>query len=348
MIGQPPPPARRRRASRLHPMRLFFLTVFCLLLSGTAGAAAYFFPVVVAGVGQTGQTVVVPPTASGAGNATPAPTTAPGKPFTVLLLGSDDDLKFDPTQTNRSNATVLTQSMILVRVDPVGKHVVMESIPRDLWVPLASRCWVGYSAKIDAAYACGGPSAAIATVQNNFHVHIDEYAWIGLKGLIKLIDLFGGVDINVMNPVLDDQYPNDIDTKFLYGYQRVAVLPGPQHLDGAHALQYVRSRHNDVNGDFGRSARQQQVLIALKAKASTLNAADLPEVVNALTGEFKTSMSLDRVRSLLSLANAFDPSNVQQVILYVPTYTSYGQISGQSVLLPHWTQILAATRVNFP
>ena len=150
------------------------------------------------------------------------------------------------------------------------------------------------------------------------------------------------------NPVLDDQYPNDIDTKYLYGYQRVAVLPGPQHLDGAHALQYVRSRHNDVNGDFGRSARQQQVLIALKAKASTLNAADLPEVVNALSGEFKTSMSLDRVRSLLGLANAFDPSNVQQVILYVPTYTSYGTISGQSVLIPHWTQILEATRVNFP
>lgn len=344
MIAQPPPPARRRRASRLHPMRLILLTAFCLLLSGTAGAAAYFFPVVVAGVGQTGQTVVVPPTASGGTKATNAPTAAPGKPFTVLLLGSDDDLKFDPTETVRSNAQVLTQSMILVRVDPASKHVVMESIPRDLWVHLST----GGSAKIDAAYAYGGASAAIATVQNNFHVHIDEYAWIGLKGLIKLIDLFGGVDINVTNPVLDDQYPNDIDSKYLYGYQRVAVLPGPQHLDGAHALQYVRSRHNDVNGDFGRSARQQQVLIALKAKASTLNAADLPEVVNALSGEFKTSMSLERVRSLLSLANAFDPSNVQQVILYVPTYTSYGTISGQSVLIPHWSEILNATRVNFP
>lgn len=335
MIGQPAPPARRRRASRLHPARLLLLTVFCLLLSGTAGAAAYFFPVVVAGVGQTGQTVIVPPTASGSSKATPAPTAAPGQPFTVLLLGSDNDGK---------NIVPLTQSMILIRVNPQTKHVVMESIPRDLWVHLST----GGSAKIDAAYAYGGAAAAIATVQNNFHVHIDEYAWIGLKGLIKLIDLFGGVDVNVTNPVLDDQYPNDIDTKYLYGYQRIAVLPGPQHLDGAHALEYVRSRHNDVNGDFGRSARQQQVLIALKAKASTLNAADLPEVVNALSGEFKTSMGLDRVRSLLSLANAFDPSNVQQVILYVPTYTSYGDISGQSVLIPHWTEILDATRVNFP
>src|SRR5205823_10611873 len=133
-----------------------------------------------------------------------------------------------------------------------------------------------------------------------------------------------------------------------FGALRVAVLPGPQHLDGTHALQYVRSRHNDINGDFGRSARQQQVLLALRAKASTLNAADLPDIVGALSGEFKTSMSLQRVRSLLGMANAFDPANVKQIVLYVPTYTNYGTISGQSVVLPHWSQILSVTRENFP
>src|SRR5260370_4409517 len=152
--------ARRRRASRLHPVRLVALTLFCLLISGMAGAAAYFFPVVVAGVGQTGQTVVVPHGRSPGVPATPTRWAAPGAPFTVLLLGSDDDGK---------NKAPLTQSMILVRVDPASKHVTMESIPRDLWVPLST----GGSAKIDAAYAIGGPAAAIATVERNFHVHID-------------------------------------------------------------------------------------------------------------------------------------------------------------------------------
>ncbi len=335
MAGQPP--ARRRRASRLHPVRIVALTVFCLLLSGMAGAAAYFAPVVLAGVQSTSQKVDVSPSNTPGVKATPTPAASPGAPFTVLLLGSDDDGK---------NSSPLTQSMILVRVEPGSKHVTMLSIPRDLWVPLS----VGGSAKIDAAYAYGGPAAAIATVERNFHVHIDEYAWVGLKGLIKLIDRLGGIDLLVTNPVLDDEYPDDIDSAFLYGYRRVAVLPGAQHLDGINALQYVRSRHNDINGDFGRSARQQQVLLAIKAKASTLNAADLPDIVDALKGNFKTSMGLDRVRTLLSVANAFDIANVKQVVLYAPTFTYYPgyYISGQSVVLPHWPEILAVTRANFP
>src|SRR5438034_6033544 len=231
MAGQGP--ARRRRASRLDPARLAALTVICLLLSGTAGAAAYFFPVVVAGVGQTGQPVVVPPGSSP--NARPTPSAPPGAPFTVLLLGSDDDSKFKADH-------VLTQSMILVRVDPATKHVTMLSIPRDLWVPLST----GGSAKIDAAYSYGGAAAAIATVERNFHVHIDEYAWIGLRGLVKLIDYMGGVDLTTSNPVLDDFYPADLESANPYSLKRVAVLPGPQHLDGLHALEYVRSRHADI------------------------------------------------------------------------------------------------------
>src|ERR1700674_3826134 len=103
--------ARRRRASRLHPVRLAIFTLFCMVLSGFAGAAAYFFPVVVAGVGQTGQTVVVPPSNSPGLKVTPTPATSPGAPFTLLLLGSDDDGK---------NKSPLTQSMILVRVDPAS------------------------------------------------------------------------------------------------------------------------------------------------------------------------------------------------------------------------------------
>jgi LCP family protein required for cell wall assembly len=173
--------------------------------------------------------------------------------------------------------------MILVRVEPSTKHVTMLSIPRDLWVPLST----GGSAKIDAAYAYGGPAAATTTVERNFHVHIDEYAWVGLKGLIKLIDRLGGVDLLVTNPVLDDGYPDDIDSAFLCGYKRVRGATRPQHLDRSRALQYVRPRHNDINGNFGRSARQQEVVLAIKAKASTLKCGGPPRHRPHAQGQFQ-------------------------------------------------------------
>jgi LCP family protein required for cell wall assembly len=252
-------------------------------------------------------------------------------------LGSDDDAKFDSQH-------VLTQSMILVRINPQAKTATMMSIPRDLWVPIGTS---GVKGKIDTAYSNGGSRAAIAAVTRNFHVRIDDYVWVGLKGLVRLIDKVGGVDVITSNPVLDDFYPADLDTTNPYGYTRVAVLPGPQHLDGVNALKYVRSRHGDLRGDLGRSQRQQQVLIALRAKSKSMGIADIPDLASTFTGEFSTSITVDRFGSLLSLAKAFDNGQVRQIVL-LPPYTSGAQIGGQDVLLPDWTQILPLVRGNFP
>ena len=307
-----------------------------IVLSALAGGFAYFLPAIITGVQATGQSVATPPPSHVSQQSPPAAPVAQAA-FTVLLLGSDDDDKFDPKH-------VLTQSMILVRIDPVAKQVTMLSIPRDLWVPLST----GGTAKIDGAYSYGGAAASIATVQNNFQVHIDEYVWVGLKGLIKLIDALGGVDIVASNPVIDDYYPNDINSSNPYGYKRVAVLPGPQHLDGTTALEYVRSRHGDLAGDFGRSQRQQQVLLAIRQKAKQLNAADIPDLALTFSGELKTSMGIGRVRELLPVAGSLDnPQAIRQIVLLSP-YTDLGDIDSQSVVVPHWNLILPLVHQYFP
>lgn len=311
------------------------VAVLGIVLAAFSGVVAYFTPAALTAVKATGQVVSIPsPPPSAA--ASPA-NAGSSQAFTVLLLGSDDDQKFDPKH-------VLTQSMILVRVDPASSQVTMLSIPRDLWVPLST----GGSGKIDGAYSYGGPAAAIATVQQNFHVHIDEYVWIGLLGLIKLIDRLGGVDIVASNPVMDDYYPADINSSYPYGYERIAVMPGPQHLDGTTALQYVRSRHSDLEGDFARSQRQQQVLLAIRAKAKTVSPADLPDIAASLSGELKTSMSLEKVTQLLPLAGRIeDPSAIHQIVLLSP-YTSLGWVGDQSVVFANWNQILPLVRQYFP
>jgi LCP family protein required for cell wall assembly len=318
---------RRRRDTGVTP-RALALVAAGVLISAAAGAGAYFLPLLLTGVSTSVASGSLP-------NPVLDPAAAPTQPFTVLLLGSDDDSKF-------TSDRILTQSMILVRVVPATKQVTMLSIPRDLWVPVAGHGM----AKIDTAYAAGGSSSAIAAVQDNFKVKIDDYVWVGLKGLVSLIDRVGGVDVNVTNPVVDDFYPADIYGGNPYSYSRVAVLPGYQHLDGVHALEYVRSRHGDLRGDFGRSARQQQVLLALKAQAKNLNVADLPDLATAFQGELKTSMGLDRVRAMLPLTNQIGGPNIKQVVLLAP-YTSPAVIDGQDVIVPNWAEILPLVRQAF-
>jgi LCP family protein required for cell wall assembly len=312
--------------------------------SGALGALAYFFPAIVAAFQDTGHTIhragespvalTSPTPASGAEAVTPDPS-APSsvKAFTVLLLGSDNDTKF-------SGNAVLTQSMILTRVDPQTKKVVMLSIPRDLYVHLSS----GGTDKIDKAYLYGGADAAVTTVENDFHVHIDHYAWIGLLGLVHLIDKIGGIDVVATNPVLDDFYPQDLFPP--YAYERVAVLPGPQHMTGLQALQYVRSRHGDLRSDFGREQRQQQVLLTIRSKAKLLGLADLPDIADAMANDFSTDMSIPQVGALLPIAGSINLADVQQVLL-LPPFT-YGEIVGaQDVLQPNWNLILPEVHKYF-
>ncbi|HSP10298.1 MAG TPA: LCP family protein [Candidatus Dormibacteraeota bacterium] len=303
------------------------------LLAGLAGLGAYFLPVF-----QTAVSSKAVSSGTFAG-ALPAlnPIQAPTRPFTVLLLGSDDDSKFPPDRLN-------TQSMILVRIDPASRQATMLSIPRDLWVPIPN----AGMGKISTAYQLGGAQGAIDAVESNFKVHVDDYVWIGLNGLVKLIDQLGGVNVMVTNPVMDDFYPSDLSsTGDPYAYYRVAVLPGATHLDGVHALQYVRSRHGDLRGDFARSERQQQVLLAIKAQGSHLNIADLPALAGAFNGEIKTSIGLDRLRPLLSIASNFDMANIHQVVL-LPPYTSEGNAAGQDVVIPDWSTILPLVHESFP
>jgi len=309
-------------------------------MSSVAGGLAYFLPAAQLALDSTGQVIHVPspsPTdlfTSPSPSGSPSPAAVTGA-FTVLLLGSDDDSKF-------SSDHVLTQSMILVRVIPSTKQVTMLSIPRDLYVHLSTG---GYG-KIDGAYSYGGPGAAIATVEQDFGVHVDDYIWIGLLGLIKLIDAIGGIDVVTSHPVMDDYYPADIVSSWPYDYERVAVLAGPQHLDGLHAMQYVRSRHGDLQSDFGRSQRQQQVLMAIRQKANQVSPEDLPGMSKALTGELKTSIGLSRVAGLLPLAASFDnPDAIHQIVL-LPPYTHGGGPGGS--INADWGLILPLVHQYFP
>ncbi|MGD0832917.1 MAG: LCP family protein [Candidatus Dormibacteria bacterium] len=351
--GRGPHHARRRRSRYEYPiprLRWVALTLVGFLLSGAGGAVTFFLPAIDAAIHITGHSFSTPtpkPEGSASAGATPTatPTATPapvsGAPFTVLLLGSDNDGKFGPS--GRS-VNVLTQSMILVRVDPTADQVTMLSIPRDLWVPLSG----GGSNKIDSAYGDGGVSEAIATVEEDFDLQVDHYVWIGLQGLVDLIDDVGGIDLVTSHPVLDDFYPGDLTSSNPNSYARVAVLPGPQHMDGEQAMEYVRSRHDDIASDLGRAVRQQQVLVALRQKISELSVGDIPRLASTLSDEVLTDIPLTQFPSLLGLAQDVGAGQIQHVFLTQFSSCPPDTCDGTSALLPSWGSLLSYVHQYFP
>ena len=270
-----------------------------------------------------------------------------GSRINILLLGSDTDQKFG----NSANGSTiyLAQTDIVVSIDPASKQVAMLSIPRDFYINIP-----GYGmGKLDEAFAHGysmGPGGfpgAVAlsrlTIYQDFGIPINYYAWVGLDGFIKVINTVGGVDVDVLHPITDDAYPDDVgnNTGDIYAYRRLYIPPGPQHLSGTDALNYVRSRHADLVGDFGRSARQQQVLSALKTKLANPDIiGKLSEIANDLDGYVKTDMQLPDILKLMNFARGLDPNKVQRIILDTP-YSSISSLpSGESIVEPNCAAIV--------
>ena len=266
--------------------------------------------------------------------ATPPPLDSKQR-INILLLGSDNDQKFQKD-------ALLSQTMIVVSIDPSTHQVTMLSLPRDLWVDIPGHP----SAKIDLAYAQGGAPLARATVEKAFKIPIHYYAWVGLNGLVRVIDRVGGVDLDVLHPVLDDNYPNDFGGSG-YGTERVYLAAGPQHLDGRHALQYVRSRHGDLLSDFGRSVRQQQLLLAIQQRVAGMDLVTaLPTFARDLNGHVKTDRDLVRLTQLAVFMRDLHPGDVRQAYIssYVRDATS---ADGQQILVADWPAVHAYLRQLF-
>jgi LCP family protein required for cell wall assembly len=346
--GQPKKRHRRRKIILLSVSAVFLLT----LIGGAAFAVIKYYSVYQFLRDSTGRPLPAVTTNNGL-----QPTQLPGDlsnvdHFNLLLLGSDNDPKF-------SGGVVLTQTDIVVRVDLAHKKITLVSIPRDLWLPsdtgdccykldqISSNETDGASTPLERELH--GFAHTAATIEDNFGIPIDAYAWVGLDGFVKLIDTLGGVDVDVLHPVVDDAYPKDLDPNGNpYAYQRLYIPAGPQHLDGEQALNYVRSRHSDLLGDFGRSQRQQSVLIALKKKLDDPAIfGKLDQLATDLQGSVLTSLSLGQIISLANFAKGLSSSDFHQYVLGVPTYGYYDQVDGQAVVQPIWSAINPTLRQIF-
>jgi LCP family protein required for cell wall assembly len=217
----------------------------------------------------------------------------------ILILGSDAR----PDELKRGEVG-RTDTELLFVGDRALPRVAMLSVPRDLWVAIP-----GYGQeRINAAYELGGGQTAKQTVSNLLGQPVDRYLVIGLQGVRDLVDAVGGVDITVPQAIHDDSYPTDD-----YGYQTVDIPAGRQHMDGDIALKYARTRHQD--SDFARTARQQQVVAAVRnAMLNPMNWPRLPTVLAAISQSIKTDATpLDAIA--LGAAMLRDPGDPDHLVI---------------------------------
>ena len=346
-----PPQLGPKKARRTSTVWRILLTLFLLLFLLTGGAisiAYYYYNTNI----KAPVTQFIRPVARSKDE--PTPNTAPtydiikGRSWNILLLGSDNDGKY-------SFPAVLTQVMMVIHVDTLQNTVTLVSIPRDSWISVPG---MGMH-KIDQAFLLGasqsnsfdgGVQMARLAIEKDYGITIDRYAWVGLSGFAKVIDTLGGIDIDVAHPVVDDTYPNDTgqgtDPNNPYAFKRLYLAPGPQHLNGEQALEYVRSRHADLVGDIGRTQRQQQILEALKQKltvTSILN--NLPGLLKDLTGQVYTDFSQEEMLAFANFGRTLTGQSIQRVTLGPGTgdqdFGDYASVydptvgTNQDVIIPH-------------
>ena len=250
--------------------------------------------------------VASPTAVSGTPTATPTPIPMEqwvGKDrVTVLLLG------LDLRATGGVDAPSRTDTMILVTIDPVTKKAGMLSIPRDLWVAIPGH---GMN-KINTAHFFGeaekkggGPELARKTVEQDFGVHVQYWARVDFHGFEQLVDAVGGVTVDATRPVKDDLYPTEQN-----GIRRVYIPTGLQHLTGAEALWFARSRHSD--NDFGRGSRQRQVLLAARQRLLQPSVIPkIPQLIGIAQSSVQTNIPFTQWLPLLNLARQVDTSNIK-------------------------------------
>ena len=228
----------------------------------------------------------------------------------VLLLGTDDgdSEDFDKDVPKRTDA------MLLVSFDPENSQVSVLSLPRDTRVTIPGRR--GHD-KINAAYAYGGVPLAKRTVANLLQVPVNHYMQVDWQGFIKVVDMLGGVDLDV---------EQNMDYEDPYADLKIHLKKGKQHLNGEKAGEYVRFRHDEM-GDIGRVERQQKFMKSLAKQAFTVgNMVKLPMIIGTASEYVKTDMTFIQMVKAANCLRLFGDGGVKSASLK----GDFGDIGGVS------------------
>ncbi|MCH6158975.1 LCP family protein [Streptomyces sp. M600PL45_2] len=281
----PTPPRAPRRPKRRRPLRRAAVVLLATILVGSGGTFAW------------AETKLQRDVNLDKFSGRPAP----GKGTNYLIVGSDSREGLSEADRKQLHTGVFggrrTDSMILMHKGAHG--TTMMSLPRDSWVtipgykrPSTGKQSKAAGNKLNAAFSLGGPELLIATIEHNTGLRIDHYAEIGFAGFVNIVDAVGGVPMCLKKDIKDEDSGADL-------------RKGCQNLNGAQALGFVRQRHQEAQGDLGRTQNQQKFLSALAKKATSPGTMlDPSQLYPALSAGLDT-LVVDHDMSMSALATMF-------------------------------------------
>lgn len=252
----------------------------------------------------------------------------------VLLMGVD--LRCDEEGPTHSD------TIMVATIDPVSKSAAILSIPRDLWVDIPgygrNRINQAYFNGQAYEYPGGGAQLAAETVETLLGVPIDYYVTVDFQAFIDVVDLLGGIVVDVPETINDPSYPDAC-----YGYDPFNLPAGQYRLDGQTALKYARTRAT-FGGDVDRAARQQQVILALRTQATQLDTLPqllvrAPQLWQSFQANVNTNLSLEQMLQLAQLARELPGNNIRNVVLDYDYVFPETTADGQQVLIPNREEI---------
>ena len=264
--------------------------------------------------------------ASAGGPTEPAP--GPNDRVNVLVIGVDSV----PGRT-----ATLTDTMMVLSFDPVGKTASVVSLPRDLInVPLGDGNEFGPKLNSLMSYADRHPKlfpkGGLRTLQDAigalFGIQIQYYARMKFSGFISMVDAVGGVDVKVAKAIDDPGYDG-----FGEGRRGWSITAGKHHLDGANALAYARSRKSAGESDFTRAGRQQQILIGLKDAATKDGSLfwELPALLAAVGDTVRTDVPVERLPELAVAIDEMGSGGITRAVIRHPLVRSVDTRYGSSL-----------------
>ena len=209
------------------------------------------------------------------------------EPFTILLMGIDST---DDVLTK--NAIANGDTLILITFNPKTLNATMLSIPRDSYVPIS--CWSGTPENKITHAAAYGNDCMINTIQDYLDVDINYYAKINFKGLVKLVNAVGGVEVDVPKELCTDNSDRE---------GVVCIKEGRQTLNGEQALVFARNRKQLANGTFGREEHQQEIIMALINKMKTIkDVSTFMDILNTVSNNLDTNLTTKQILSFYNVA----------------------------------------------